>query len=148
MERFLCCSWLAIECGSCVVPDLAGLLLLHEKVSTTINHDVAVMSFMLLSSNRRRTARAKRRVRYAILDRKNTEERRRMLPHDDYQQTSLMVSESETEEEILFQTKTGETGTKNGNGTVSPADVQIRTNHKLANGSAKTGAGADHSAGT
>lgn len=70
-----------------------------------------------------------------------------MLPHDDYQQTSLMVSESETEEEILFQTKMGETGTKNE--TVPHADVQIRTNHKLANGTPKVAAtSSNHSAGT
>lgn len=63
-----------------------------------------------------------------------------MLPHNDsgYQQTSLMVSDSGTEEEeVLFQTK-DEIGTKNG--TVPHTDVKIRSNHKLApNGSAKIG---------
>lgn len=87
--------------------------------------------------NRRRMARAKRRVRYAILDRKDTEERRQMLPYNDsgYQQTSLMVSESESEEEILFQTKKEESGTVNGSMPLS--DVQIRTNHRLTNGSTR-----------
>jgi hypothetical protein len=54
-----------------------------------------------------------------------------MLPTRDesgYQQTSIMVSDSasETEEEILFQTK------KEGkNGTLPQAGVQIKTNHRL-----------------
>jgi len=74
---------------------------------------------------RHRLARSKRRVRYAILDRsKDSEEQCQMLPQD-YQQTSLMVSESETEEEILFETKLDENGSKHKNGTVP---LQIRTN--------------------
>lgn len=86
-------------------------------------------------------ARAKRRVRYAILDRKDrkdADERRQMLPYYDdsgYQQSSLMVSESETEEEILLQTKKDKNTV---NGTVpASSDVQIRT-HRLTNGSART----------
>lgn len=79
---------------------------------------------------RRRRARANKRVRYAILDRKEKEERRQILPRGDsgYQQTSLMVSESsETEEEILFETNKDKI--KNGNG------VQIRTNGGVRMGS-------------
>lgn len=76
-------------------------------------------------------------MRYAILDRNSKdaeEEAHQMLPR--YQQTSLMVSESETEEEILFESKKDEggSGTKNKNGTVPPANVSIRTNNKLPNG--------------
>ena len=86
---------------------------------------------------RQRNARSKRRVLYAILDRKEKEEGLQMLPRD-YQQTSLMVSDSETEEEILFQSPSKE-NLKNGsnveNGTV-PSSVQVRTNKrsKLPNG--------------
>jgi len=57
-----------------------------------------------MSTYRRRRARSKRRIRYAILDNKSGDpEAMQMLPKD-YKQTSLMVSESETEEEILFET--------------------------------------------
>lgn len=51
---------------------------------------------------RRRRSRSKRRIRYAILDHKGDPESMQMLPKE-YKQTSLMVSESETEEEILFE---------------------------------------------
>lgn len=53
---------------------------------------------------KRRRSRTKRRMRYAILDHREPDEQLQMLPRDTsgYQQTSLMVSESETEEEILF----------------------------------------------
>ncbi len=56
----------------------------------------------LTCTYRRRRTRSKRRIRYAILDNKGDPEAMQMLPKD-YQQTSLMVSESETEEEILFE---------------------------------------------
>ncbi len=74
------------------------------------------------SARRRRRSRSKRRIRYAILDNKGDQEAMQMLPRD-YKQTSLMVSESETEEEILFEsprkilnndTKKGGKNVKNG----------------------------------
>ena len=65
-----------------------------------------------------------------------------MLPRDGfgYQQTSLMVSESETEEEILFESSQKENGggsrSSTRNGTV-PLNVQVRSNrgNRLPNGS-------------
>ena len=53
-----------------------------------------------------------------------------MLPRD-YQQTSLMVSESETEEELIFESSKNH---KSGGGGGGDANVQIRTNHKVPNG--------------
>lgn len=90
---------------------------------------VAVLSFALLvfvgwlccccCLKRRRIARTKRRVRYAILDHKDNEEAMEMLPKDSrsYQQSSLMVSESETEEEILFE-NSKKMGSTNTNGSI------------------------------
>lgn len=46
VEYFLCCSWLPVGCGSSIVPNMVGLLLLHEKVSA-INYNVTVMSLSL-----------------------------------------------------------------------------------------------------
>ena len=62
-----------------------------------------IFDVILYIFSRRRKALTKRRVRYAILDHKENEESLQMLPRDGFQQTSLMVSESETEEEILFE---------------------------------------------
>ena len=60
-----------------------------------------------------------------MMDRKGRgEEKRRMLPRDriSYQESSLMVSGTETEEEILFQSKTDLNGT-----FPSPSNIHIRT---------------------
>lgn len=83
--------------------------------------------------NRRRISRSKRRVRYAILDHKDAEEGMKMLPKDGFHQTtSLMVSESETEEEILFETK------KNQNLTPSSSRKNGRVGEeKMGNGTRK-----------
>lgn len=103
-------------------------------VALAVLLSVAVLLFLVWLTccccmRRRKIARAKRRVRY-ILERKDNEERRQMLP-EGYQQTSLMVSETDTEEEILFESKDeyGNPKTSTKNGTVSLGNVQIRTNH-------------------
>lgn len=96
---------------------MAAVLLLPEEVSPASHaHFLLTLCFV-----RRRRARTKRRVRYAILDRKDREGRQKLLKddHPDYQQTSLMVSGSETEEEILFESAQKE---------AEKASVSVRTN--------------------
>lgn len=75
--------------------------------------------------------RSKRRIRYAILDHNDAEEGVKMLPRDSFHQTtSLMVSESETEEEILFETKKGQNLTPQKNGRAG--------GQRISNGTRKT----------
>ena len=83
-------------------------------------------------------------MRYAIVDRKEMDEGHQMLPRD-YQQTSLMVSESETEEELIFDSTKDRYGSKNGDMQLS--GVQFRTNQRLSNGKAPS-AGTDQQSNT
>ena len=55
-----------------------------------------------------------------------------MLPRDSvHQTTSLMVSESETEEEILFETKKNQTLTPHKNGRVGGEKIGNGTTRKM-----------------
>ena len=79
-------------------------------------------------------------MRYAILDRKEMDEGHQMLPRD-FQQTSLMVSESETEEELIFESTQNH---KSG----GDANVSVRTNHKVPNGKVPAMAGRTQNSNT
>lgn len=119
MEYLLCCIGGRGSSGHPVLHSLALLLLLPQTVRD--GHECSLISCSLIGCLlfRRRKALTKRRVRYAILDHKDNEESLQMLPRDGFQQTSLMVSESETEEEILFESpkkKTSNGGPKVANG--------------------------------
>ncbi len=57
------------------------------------------------------------------MDRKEVDQ---MIPRD-YQQASLMVSESETEEELIFDSSKDQGAFKNG-------DVQIKSSQNIPNG--------------
>ncbi len=66
-------------------------------------------------------------MRYAILDRKHLDEGQEMLPQSlkrGIQQNSLMLTESETEEELLFESKASRR--ENGSSGVQPV---VRSGH-------------------
>ena len=65
---------------------LALLLLLPQEVWYSVDY-VIITSLSFAGCPRRRIARTKRRVRYAILDHKDNEEAMEMLPKGEY--TSL-----------------------------------------------------------
>ena len=87
---------------------------------------------------RRRRSRTKRRIRYAILDNKDQDpESIQMLPRD-YKKTSLMVSESDTEEEILFESPRKTLNNDTGKGTKNNKSSKVR-NGKIITGEDKVG---------
>ncbi len=117
-------------CGACVIIIIAAVL--------AVSHAMTIYVSLLYIYRRRRT-RSKRRIRYAILDNKGDPEAMQMLPKD-YQQTSLMVSESETEEEILFDSsrKILNNDTRKGGKNVKNGKI-ITGDDKIGNQSSRSG---------
>lgn len=94
----------------------------------------SILDDILFTALRLRRARTKKRVHYAILGHKNNEGYRMMQSHRglEYRQTDFMLSDTETEEEILYDSST-KGGSKNGN--VPSTSVDIKKNHsKTPNG--------------